>query len=174
MEPRIAERTSTRGVVLGGAVAGIVAGLVMAMAAMIYAWSMGAGFWLPVRNIAAMWYGVDALVLGPEAPIVGVLTHMVNSAVFGIVFAFLIRSRPTTGIAFGGGLLFGVVIWALMTYFGLPAVNEVMYERTANMNPVWWFVLHLIFGGMLFVTPPFMQALSTSRTAERHPSAVPA
>lgn len=158
MDIRMDQRISTRGTLWGGAVAGMIAGLAMAMAAMIYAWTAGAGFWLPVRNIAALWFGVNALVMGASAPFVGVLTHLVNSAVFGIIFAFLIRSRPTTGVAFAGGIAYGIVIWAVMTYVALPLFNETMYERTANANPGWWFVLHLIFGGMLFLAPACMQA----------------
>ena len=76
-------RFDMRGVIIGGGIAGILAGIVMAMAAMFYAAANGSGFWLPVRSIAATWYGANALVGGAGVLIVGLVTHLGTSAKVG-------------------------------------------------------------------------------------------
>jgi hypothetical protein len=48
------------------------------------------------------------------------------------------------------------VVWAVMTYIGLPIVNTTMQARVALM-PGWWFFAHLIFGA---VTGTIAAALS--------------
>jgi hypothetical protein len=52
-------RFNVRGVIIGGGIAGMLAGIPMAAAAMFYAAANGSGFWLPVRSIAATWYGAN-------------------------------------------------------------------------------------------------------------------
>lgn len=94
---------------------------------------------------------------------VGLILHMMMSAAFGIVFALIGGSRISTGAAFGWGLLYGVLVWVVMTWIGMPLVNEVMSERMA-LQSWWWFAYHLIFGGMLLLTPPLSRAFSSERT----------
>lgn len=50
---RTGQRTDVKAAVLGGLVAGMIAGAAMAMVAMIRAWAVGMGFWLPPKLIAA-------------------------------------------------------------------------------------------------------------------------
>lgn len=159
-EAAVRERRTTdlRGALLGGAVAGMIAGAVMAMMAMFRAWAVGMGFWFPPKQIAAVLFGVDALVGDAGVITVGLIIHMMMSAGFGALFGVIGGARVSVGAAFGLGLLYGVLVWAVMTYIGLPLVNEVMRERVA-MQPVWWFVYHLIFGGVLLLTPPLARAL---------------
>lgn len=140
-----------------GAIAGVIAGIVMAMIAMSRAAFVGMSFWFPVEQIAATFYGVDALLGGGGPIIVGVLIHMVTSAVLGGLAGLFLAKLSTAG-AFGAGLLVGVVIWALMTFLVLPIANEVMRERVALMSG-WWFTYHLVFGGMLFLTPVLFRRL---------------
>ena len=153
-------RFDVRGVIIGGGIAGILAGIVMAMAAMFYAAANGSGFFLPVRSIAATWYGVNALVGGAGVLIVGLVTHLGTAAFGGVVFAALPSSRKSATVALLSGLVWGVVVWAILSFAVMHWLNPTMYAGTVGREPVWWFVLHLIYGGMLVVTPGLVRRVS--------------
>lgn len=162
-------RPSLRAGVLGGLFAGLIAGIVMAMVAMIRASALGLGFWLPVKQIAALWYGTQALIVGAGAIWAGLLSHMMMSVLFGILFGAAVGRDISVGGSFAAGLVYGIVIWAVMTWIVLPFANEVMLERVTLM-PWWWFGYHLIFGGMLLLTPPLVKAFAESRPSDREPA----
>jgi hypothetical protein len=153
-------RFDARGVIIGGGIAGILAGIAMAMAAMFYAAANGYGFWLPVRSIAATWYGASALVGGVGVLIVGMITHLGNSAFWGVIFAALPPSRKSATAALLGGLVWCMVVWATMSFAVMPWLNPTMYAGTVGTEPGWWFVFHLIYGGTLVVTPGLMRSVS--------------
>lgn len=151
---------------LGGAVAGMIAAVVMALVAMIRAAAGGLGFWLPMKNIAALFYGVDALIGGAGAAVVGIIIHLIVGAVAGLVLGLLAGNRLNVLTALIAGLVWGVVIWAVNTWIILPLVNQVMLDRVMTA-PVWWLVYHLVFGGLLLLIPPLVRAFAGRRHAER-------
>ena len=153
-------RFGVRTVIIGGGIAGVLAGIAMAIAAMLYAAANGSGLWLPVRSIAATWYGTNALSGGVEVLIVGMLTHLGTSAFCGVVFGALPLSRRRATAALLGGLLWGMVIWAIMSFAVMPWVNPTMYAGTVGREPGWWFALHLIYGATLVVTPSLVRMIS--------------
>ena len=158
-------RFDVRGVIIGGGIAGILASIVMAAAAMLYAAANGSGFLLPVRSIAATWYGANALVGGVGVLIVGLVTHLVTGALGGVAFAVLPSSRKSATAALLSGLVWGVVVWAILSFAVMPWLNPTMYAGTVGKEPGWWFVLHLIYGGMLVVTPSMVRRVSAHRPA---------
>ena len=123
-------RFDVRGVIIGGGIAGILAGVVMAMAAMFYAAANGSGFFLPVRSIAATWYGANALLGGAGVLIAGLATHLGTSAFGGVVFAALPSSRKSATVALLSGLVWGVVVWAILSIAVMPWLNPTMYAGT--------------------------------------------
>jgi hypothetical protein len=147
-------------VIIGSGIAGILAGTVMAVAAMLHAAANGSGFLLPVRSIAATWYGAKALVGGAVVLLVGLVTHLSTAAFGGVVFAVLPSSRKSAIAALLSGLIWGVVIWAILSFAVMPWLNPTMYAGTVGKEPGWWFVLHLIFGGMLVATPSLVRRVS--------------
>ena len=153
-------RFNVRSVIIGGGIAGMLAGITMAAAAMFYAAANGSGFWLPVRSIAATWYGANALVGGAGVLIVGMITHFTNSAFWGVIFGGLPLRRKSVPVMLLGGLAWGVVIWAIMSFAIMPWLNPTMYAGTVGKDPVWWFVLHLIYGGTLGVTSGLLRRFS--------------
>lgn len=128
-----------------GAIAGLIAGIVMAMIAMVRAAAMGAGATTPVKEIAALVLGVQALIGGMGTLMIGLVIHLVFSVVLGAIFAGLIGAMAPAK-AFGFGIAYGITVWAAMTFGLLPWTNPTMAARVA-MTPGSWFVLHLIFGG---------------------------
>lgn len=144
-----------------GALAGLIAGIVMAIVSMIVAASTGAGASMPLRGIAAALFGVDALVGSRGILLVGLVIHLAFSVVAGLVFAGIV-GNVRTGVAFGSGIVYGIIIWAVNTFGILPAINPTMSARSAMM-PGSWFVFHLIYGGMLFLVPILHRALTGER-----------
>ena len=60
--PRIPNRLFGPGVFVGGAFAGLLAGIIMGFSASAYAGAIGAGWPLPMQNVAATYYGPMAYV----------------------------------------------------------------------------------------------------------------
>lgn len=159
----------------GGPVAGIIAGIIMAIVSMLITAAMGMGFWLVPKMIAATFLGVDALVGGAGAVILGVIVHLIVSAILGLIFAFLTPRIISASSDFGLGIVFGVVVWAVMTFIVLPLINDVMRDRVALM-PFAWFIEHLVFGGSLALTPYFERISAPEayrRAIARGPTAAP-
>lgn len=142
-----------------GALAGLIGGIAMAMVSMLHAWIAGMGFWLPVKLIAATWFGVDALIGGFGVIIAGMMTHMMVSIVWGALFGLFIGRRRTIGTALLVGLLYATAIWLVMTYVGLPLVNRTMLDRV-HMQPAWWILEHWVYGMALLLAPPLARGFS--------------
>jgi hypothetical protein len=134
--------------IASSAVAGFVAGVVMVLCAMTQSGALGLGFWLPVQSIAATFFGVEALIGGLGSVVIGLSAHVVMSLLAGGIFGALISSESSRGVIVALALAYGVLLWAAMTFLALPLINEVMLERVL-LAPVWWFVLHLIYGLVL-------------------------
>lgn len=158
--PHAAGATVTERPWLAGALAGLIGGIVMAMFAMTVTAIMGQGVWMPLRLIAASILGVDALVGGVGVLMAGLIMHMMASVIFGLIFAAIVGAAGPA-MAFGAGIVYGIVIWAGMTYIGLPIADPTMQARVVMMGGP-WFVEHLIFGGMLFLTPLLAHAMRRS------------
>jgi hypothetical protein len=131
-------------IIKAGVVAGIIGGMLMAMIMMVATAAGGMGLLAPLRLIAATFYGKDAMTGGGPL-IVGLMVHMMNSMVFGVLFAWIAGRRLATLPALMAGVAFGVAIWAIMTFGGLPMLNPMMRESVAMM-PVAWFIAHVAFG----------------------------
>lgn len=131
-----------------GALAGLAAGTVMIAAAMIHSMLNGFSFWFPLQQIAALVYGVDALIRGGDATVVGSLVHAIVSVGFGIVFGLSTVRRRSVWVFLLIGIIYGGIVWAVMSYGALPFINPVMSERVA-LIPGAWLAYHLLFGIVL-------------------------
>src|SRR4029077_17811761 len=106
-----------------GIAAGIVGGILMMGFMMTYASVTGAGVTMPLKALGALVYGVEALVAGPKAMLVGALVQLGFSIVVGVLFAlFLSRSTSTMASLFAG-IAVGIAIWVAMDLFVLPFTN---------------------------------------------------
>jgi hypothetical protein len=136
-----------------GALGGLLAGLVMIVVAMVVSAGRGAGFWLPVRSIGALFFGVNALVGGAGVLAAAFAFHLAFATLLGSGFGTVV-GRVRAGSAFALGISYGIAIWAAMTFGILPAIDPTMSTRV-GMIPVWWFAFHLIYGGMMLFVPLF-------------------
>ena len=153
----------SKNVIGAGIGAGIIGGIVMAAYAMMHGAAVGIGFWTPMRLIAATTNGVDALIGGGGTLIWGFMIHIVTAAVWGVIFAALLPRRAGVGAGFGLGLLYGIAVWAVMTFVALALLDPTMQARISLMQGS-WFINHLIFGAVTGVLVP---AFRTRAAAER-------
>lgn len=163
---------SGKTIALSGMETGIIAGIFMILALMIHSFVVGAGFWTPMNLIAATWFGHEALAGGSIIGIVGFVTHVAVSAIWGAVFsAFVGRGARSFSVSLLVGLLVGIIAWMVMTYFVLPWADPVMRVQVAQMSAM-WFLSHLVFGASLVLTPFFARVPSYDQAWHRERVAV--
>lgn len=152
--------------VYAGVMAGVIAGLAMAMVSMMMAMMTGEGFWAPVKKISVTLLGQSA-VQNPGfefMPVmVGMMIHFATAIMFGIILVML-AGRRSYGPAIGWGIAYGLGIWVVMQFIVLPLVNPVM----AQMPPLQFAMLHMIFGGTLGSYPAFLPSEPVSRAKALH------
>ncbi len=151
------EMPPPREIIAPGILAGAVAAAVMALFAMIVAAATGNGFLRPMKLIAAVFLGGQAAMTGGAgAVILGLAIHMAFGIGFGLIFAALLPRDWNAGVELGAGLVYGVVVFLLMTYIVVPWSNPFMAVRIQHG---WFFLYHLAFGATLVLVWPFREAI---------------
>ncbi|MBI3977907.1 MAG: hypothetical protein HY331_06955 [Chloroflexi bacterium] len=132
-------------------IAGLVASMVMGMIEMVYEAIAGAGFWSPVVFIAATilrdLQGSQAPVPFQPVPVVlGLMGHMMNSVILGLVFAAVVapRLRGLGSLAIGGAV-YGAVVFVVMWLIVLPLIDPVMRQ----LNGLVFALSHMMWGAAL-------------------------
>lgn len=127
---------------------GLVAGMVYGMMEMVIEAVIGHGFWSPLRYIASVFtLGRDTDPSFSLVPVVvGLMGHMMNSAIFALLFAQLI-SRPirTTAALVSGSMIYAAAIFFAMWFVVLPVIDPAM----KLVNGAGFLVSHLMFGLVL-------------------------
>ncbi len=132
-------------------VAGLVAGIVMAMWQMVVEAFGGNGFWSPPVYIAATLLRNLQGVATPVpfdfvGVIVGLMGHMMNSVILGLVFTFLVGPRFHSLVGqVVAGLIYGVAIFLVMQLVLVPIVDPVMLR----LNTLAFLIAHMMFGIVL-------------------------
>jgi hypothetical protein len=161
-EGRYVRRTSLGARFAAGIVSGGIGGALMLGFMMGYAQYKGAGLMLPLKALGAFVYGVEALVAGPEAMLIGALLQIGGLIAVGIPFAMFVSSRTSTLAALVGGVVVGIAVWVAMELVVLPSENPTMAARVALM-PLAYFVAHLLYGVGLGITPLFVRRFAAER-----------
>ncbi|MBI1802655.1 MAG: hypothetical protein HYR71_13600 [Chloroflexi bacterium] len=139
---------------------GFVAGMVMGMWQMVLEAILpnGGGFWSPLVYIAATIFRGFQTVTAPVpfdllGVIAGLMGHMMNSIIFGLIFAGFIapRTRTLMGKVIAG-IVYGVIIYAVMWLAVVPIFDPVMLRLNA---PV-FFLGHMMFGAALGLVSHWM------------------
>ncbi len=144
-----------------GAIAGMVAGAMMAMYAMIAsATFLSQGFFTPLYGIASPLLGPSAMMqsmkqgiyLAAGPALLGLLIHMLWSALYGMIFALIAWATHLRGmLALMGGLVYGLVVLVVMSFIVLPIVGA--GTMPAMIGWPSFVVEHLIFGMVLGLWP---------------------
>lgn len=139
--------------------AGLIAGLVFAMWAMIVG-IFTSNLWAPPQGIAQ---SVGIGHPGHDFQIVpfifGLMGHMMNSVIFGLIFlgvAALLKLRGIAAVVVG--MIYGMAVYGLMYWVVLRGLLGGTSSSFLGANPEWASVLgHLMFGailGLLFAYGP--------------------
>jgi hypothetical protein len=165
IEAREAGRSAVGEQIVAGAIAGMIGAVLMGLWAMISMAIKGMGFWLPMDLIDGIWAGPMVILGGAGYALGGVVTHMIFAAMTGAAFGVILPRGIGWGGALISGLLYGALIWVVMTFAGLPLVNSTMSARVSLVQAN-FFWEHLLYGFGLSLTPVLMR--SFARTS--HPS----
>ncbi len=138
--------------------AGVLAAILMMGSLMVYSGAIGAGIWMPLKTLAGLVYGVEALVSGSAAISTGAGIQL-GWLALGILFGLATSRRTSMILALFAGVAIGIAIWLAMELYVLPFLDPSMAARIALM-PVAYFVAHVLFGIGLGTTPLLVRALS--------------
>jgi hypothetical protein len=145
----------------GGILAGILAAILMMGFLMAYSSATGAGLTTPLKELGALVYGVEALVVGSTAMLTGAGIELGVAIVLGILFGLAMSLRTSVILASLAGILVGIAIWVAMVLYVLPFMDPTMAARIALM-PIAFFIAHVLFGIGLGLSAVFVRAFSRS------------
>src|SRR6267142_2408447 len=157
-----ADRVSWGRRLAAGIADGMLSAILMMGFLMAYSSVTGAGVTMPLKALGALVYGVEALVAGSMAMLVGAGIQLGFSIVLGILFALCTSRRTSIVAALFTGIAVGIAIWVAMELVVLPYMNPTMAARIALM-PLAYFIAHLLYGIGLGLTPVFIRTFSRKR-----------
>jgi hypothetical protein len=126
----------------------MVGGAVMAMFSMIMLWLAHSGFWTPLNLIAHTFWRSAPLDgrFSVAALVVGMAVHMMMAMLFGtLIAAAAFRLPRARSLVIAAGMLFTVLLWAVMQYGIWRAVDA---AASRDFTPWVFAVAHLLFGMM--------------------------
>ena len=146
----MSQQSGTR-TVLNWVLPGLIAGLVFAMWAMVVG-IFASTLWAAPQGIA------QSIGIGSQGHnfqlvpfIAGLIGHMMNSIVLGVIFIAIARAIRLHGIAaVVGGMVYGVIVYIAMYWVLLRGVLSSTSGSFLSANPEWsWVAAHLMFGVVL-------------------------
>ena len=150
------------GLLIAGAIAGMIGGAMMAMFTMIAtATYLHMGFFTPLYVIAsplagpqsmmtAMHGGAFYFALGPA--VLGLVVHMLWSALWGIIFGLIAAGLHLRGIATViGGMVYGVLVMLVMSFIVAPIVGAPNFFQLLGWPT--WTIGHVLFGMVVGLWP---------------------
>ncbi len=146
----MSQESGTR-TVLNWALPGLIAGLVFAMWAMVVA-LFTSTLWAPPQGIAqSIGIGSAGHNFQLVPLLIGLMGHMMNSIVLGVIFIAIARAIRLQGIAaVVGGMVYGVIVYVGMYWVLLRGVLSSTSGSFLSANPEWsWIAAHLMFGVVL-------------------------
>ncbi len=156
-------------VLRAGIAGGIAGGMVMAVFSMIAMRLAGSGFWTPLNLIAHTFWRAAPLVQPCGAGHRGGRAHD-DGVLFGTLIAAAAYRLPAArSLVVGGGMLFAVLLWAVMQYGIWRAIDA----AAAQAFTAWVFaVAHLLFGMMAasFAAMGIADADTPYQPAHRRPA----
>jgi uncharacterized membrane protein YagU involved in acid resistance len=133
-----------------GVKGGLLGGLVMPLPALAYGILSGNGIWYPINLLAGMVLpGVEYMDV-PELRqfqatlfVVGVLIHVVNSVVFGLLYGVLLPTLPDIPRPLAWGGLLMPLLWTGVSFIVMGLVNPLLAK---GVNWPWFIFSQFVFG----------------------------
>lgn len=146
----MSQESSTR-TVLRWVLPGLIAGMVFAMWAMVVG-LFTSTLWAPPQGIAqSIGIGSPGHSFQLVPFVVGVMGHMMNSIVIGVIFVAIARAIRLHGpAAVVGGMVYGVIVYVGMYWVLLRGLLSSTSASFLSANAEWsWVAAHLMFGVVL-------------------------
>jgi hypothetical protein len=146
----MSQQSGTR-TVLNWILPGLIAGLVFAMWAMVVG-LFTSTLWAPPQGIAqSIGVGSPGHNFQLVPLVVGLMGHMMNSIVLGVIFIAIARAIRLHGpAAVAGGMVYGLIVYAGMYWVLLRGVLSSTSASFLSANPEWsWIAAHLMYGVVL-------------------------
>lgn len=120
---------------LAGIIAGLIAGVVMAAIAMMLMPMVGRAMFAPVKLMAGVFEGENAVSGGMGTVLLGAMIHMVMSAVFGLIGALIVQGAGWTGVGtlIVAGIIWAIILFILNEFLTLRIIDPVMAQRMPMM-----------------------------------------
>ena len=142
---------STTRTVLKWILPGLIAGLLFAMWAMVVG-IFTSTLWAPPQGIAQS-IGIGSPGHGFQLVpfIAGLIGHMMNSIVLGVIFIAIARAVRLQGLPLVvAGMIYGLIVYAAMYWVVLRGLLSSTSASFLSSNPEWsWIAGHLMFGVVL-------------------------
>lgn len=141
-------------------VPGLAAGLAFAMWAMIVG-IFASRLWAPPQGIAqSVGIGSQGWDFQLVPFILGLMGHMMNSIIIGLIFLAIAATLKLRGVALVlAGMMYGIVVYLVMYY---PILRGLLASNSGSFlssNPEWsWVLAHIMYGtilGLLLALGPF-------------------
>jgi uncharacterized membrane protein YagU involved in acid resistance len=146
----MSQESGTR-TVLNWVLPGLIAGLVFAMWAMVVG-IFTSTLWAAPQGIAqSVGIGTQGHNFQLVPFVAGLIGHMINSIVLGVIFIEIARAlRLQAIVAVVGGMVYGLIVYAVMYWVVLRGLLSSTSGSFLSANPEWsWVVGHLMFGVVL-------------------------
>jgi uncharacterized membrane protein YagU involved in acid resistance len=130
---------------LRGAVGGVVAGMVFAAVTMWFADSTGGKADMPLRMISTIVKGDAAMAAGTTDPAVGVVVHVLLSALFGMVFALAVPWLRSNGTVAAAGTAYGLGLYVV----NFLVLTPLAFTTFKGANQPFEVFAHVVFGTLL-------------------------
>ena len=160
--------------VLNWVLPGLIAGIVFAMWAMLVG-IVTSTLWAAPQGIAqSIGIGSPGHSFQLVPFVAGVIGHMMNSIVLGVVFVAIARAIRLHGpAAVVGGMVYGVIVYFGMFWILLRGVLRSTSASFLSANPEWsWIAAHLMFGVVLGALAAYGPLRTLHAQAARPASAV--
>jgi hypothetical protein len=137
------ERLAAR--LLRGAVGGILAGMVFAAVTMWFADSTGGTANMPLHMISTIVKGDKAMAAGTTSVGLGLVVHLVLSALFGMLFALAVPRLRTNGTVALAATLYGALLYVL----NFLVLAPLAFTTFQDANQPFELFAHIVFGTLL-------------------------
>jgi hypothetical protein len=130
---------------------GLIAGLVFAMWAMVVG-LFTSNLWAPPEGIAqSIGIGAPGHAFQLVPFVAGLMGHMMNSVILGIIFIAIARAIHLQGVTTViGGMVYGLLVYGAMYWVLLRGLLASTSASFLSANPEWsWIAAHLMFGVVL-------------------------
>jgi hypothetical protein len=150
-------------------VPGLAAGMAFAMWAM-FVGIFASKLWAPPQGIAqSVGIGAQGWDFQIVPSILGIMGHMMNSIIIGLVFLAIAAALRLRGVVLVvAGMMYGVLVYLVMYYPVLRAILSNTSGSFLTSNPEWsWVLGHVMYGlilGLLLAYGPFRAAWAGERS----------